>query len=145
MQVDDLVAFANVVVHMAVDGFVVIHAAGNQNFRLVFAKQAQIFGIQQLADAHGVAAALQLQFEQKIALIFPNGVFVQNQKVQCHRGPPFWGGAASALHIIKQFGCPVRQAVFFVQVEPVKKLGVIIGNAAGAPFVIQHGKILLFQ
>ena len=62
VQVDDLVAAPDVVVHMAVDRLVVVHTAGNQHLRLVLAEQPQMLGVQQLADLGGVAAALQLQF-----------------------------------------------------------------------------------
>ena len=88
MQVDDLVAAADVVVHVAVDGLVVIHAAGHQHFRLVAPEQPQVFGVQQLADLGGIAAAFQFQFQQKVALIFAHGVLIQNQKIQCQGAPP---------------------------------------------------------
>ena len=81
MQVDDLVAFADVVVDVAVDGLVIIHAAGDQHFRLIFAEKPQVLGVQQLADLGGIAAALQLQLEQQVALIFAHSVLVQNQEV----------------------------------------------------------------
>ena len=85
VQVDDLVALADVVVDMAVDGLVVIHAAGDQHFRLVLAEQPQVLGVQQLPDLHLVAPAFQLQLEQQVALIFPHGMFVQDQKIQCQK------------------------------------------------------------
>ena len=81
MQVDDLVAFADVVVDVAVDGLVIIHTAGDQHFRLIFAEKPQVLGVQQLADLGGIAAALQLQLEQQVALIFAHSVLVQNQEV----------------------------------------------------------------
>ena len=81
MQVDDFVAAANIVVHMAVDGLVVIHAAGDEHLGFVFAEQPQMLGVQQLADLGGIAAALQLQLEQQVALIFAHSVLVQNQEV----------------------------------------------------------------
>ena len=60
VEVDDLVAAADVIVHMAVDGFVIVHAAGHQHFRLVPAEQPQMLGVQQLADLHRVTPAFQL-------------------------------------------------------------------------------------
>ena len=88
MQVDDLVAAADVVVHVAVDSLVVVHAAGHQHFRFVAPEQPQVFGVQQLADLGGIAAAFQFQFQQKVALIFAHGVLIQNQKIQCQGAPP---------------------------------------------------------
>ena len=81
VQVDDFVAAANIVVHMAVDGLVVIHAAGDEHLGLVFAEQPQMLGVQQLADLRRVAAPLELELQQKVALILADGVLIQNQKV----------------------------------------------------------------
>ena len=76
VEVDDLVAAPDVVVHMAVDGLVVVHAAGHQHLRLVPAEQPQMLGVKQLADLGSIAAPLQLQLEQKVALILADGVFI---------------------------------------------------------------------
>ena len=76
VEVDDLVAAPDVVVHMAVDGLVVVHAAGHQHLRLVLAEEPQPLGVKQLADLSGIAAPLQLQLEQKVTLILADGVFV---------------------------------------------------------------------
>ena len=81
VQVDDFVTAANIVVHMAVDGLVVIHAAGDEHLGLVFAEQPQMLGVQQLADLRRVAAPLELELQQKVALILADGVLIQNQKV----------------------------------------------------------------
>ena len=81
VQVDDFVAAANIVVHMAVDGLVVIHAAGDEHLGFVFAEQPQMLGVQQLADLRRVAAPLELELQQKVALILADGVLIQNQKV----------------------------------------------------------------
>ena len=43
-----------------------------------FAEKPQMLGVQQLADLGGIAAALQLQLEQQVALIFAHSVLVQN-------------------------------------------------------------------
>ena len=76
VQVDDLVAAADVVVDMAVDGLVVIHAAGHQHLGLVLSEQAQVFGVQKLADLDGVTPPFQLHLEQQVTLIFADGMFV---------------------------------------------------------------------
>ena len=76
VEVDDLVAAPDVVVHMAVDGLVVVHAAGHQHLRLVLAEEPQPLGVKQLADLGSIAAPLQLQLEQKVALILADGVFI---------------------------------------------------------------------
>ena len=76
VEVDDFVAFADVVVDVAVDGLVVIHTARHQYLGLVLAEQPQLLGVKQLADFRRVAAALQLELEQQIALILADGVFI---------------------------------------------------------------------
>ena len=61
---------------MAVDGLVVVHAAGHQHLRLVLAEEAQPLGVKQLADLGSIAAPLQLQLEQKVTLILADGMFI---------------------------------------------------------------------
>ena len=61
---------------MAVDGLVVVHAAGDEHFGLVLPKQPQVLGVKQLADLNLVAAPLQLQFQQQIALVLADGVLI---------------------------------------------------------------------
>ena len=46
-----------------------------------FAEQRQMLGVQQLADLRRVAAPLELELQQKVALILADGVLIQNQKV----------------------------------------------------------------
>jgi len=41
-----------------------------------------------------------------------------------------------SLYIVKQFFRPKRQAVFFIKVETVKKLRVIVRDAAAAPLIV---------
>ena len=83
VQVDDFVTAADVVVHMGVDGLVVVHTAGHQHLGLGFAEHpAQMLGVQQLADLRRVAPALQLQLEQQVGFVFPHRMLVQNQKIR---------------------------------------------------------------
>ena len=85
VEIHDPVTAADVVVHMAVDGLVVIHAAAYQNLGLFPGEVFQPLWVQQLADLGGIAPLFQFQLEQKITLVFPHRVFVQDQKVETHR------------------------------------------------------------
>ena len=76
VEIHDPVAPADVVVHVAVDGLVVVHTAGHQHLGLLPGEIAQLLAVQQLADLGGVAPPLQLQLQQKVALVFPHGVLV---------------------------------------------------------------------
>ena len=49
-------------------------------------------------------------------------------------------GKPLCCYIPNQFFRPHRQTVFFIEMESVKKLLVIVGNNAAAPLVIQQGK-----
>ena len=61
VQVHDPVQSTHVVVNVAVDGLVVIHAAGHQHLGLFPGEVFQLFAVQQLADLGGVATPFQLQ------------------------------------------------------------------------------------
>ena len=76
VQVDDFIAAADVVVNVAVDGLVVVHAAAYKHFRLFPCEIAQLFAVEQLANLAGIAAPLQLQLEQQVAFILAHGVLV---------------------------------------------------------------------
>ena len=69
---------------MAVDGLVVVHAAGHQNLRLFQGEVFELFPVQQLAELHGIAAPGQLRLQKQDALVLPHHMLIQNQKIQCH-------------------------------------------------------------
>ena len=75
-------------IDVAVDALVVVHAAGDQHLGLFPCEIFQLFAVQQLADLHRAAAALQLCFQQHQAVVFADDVFVQDQVIQCHERPP---------------------------------------------------------
>ena len=92
VQVHDFVQPAHVVVNMAVDGLVVVHAAGHQHLGLFPSEVLQLFAVQQLADLGGIAPPLQLQLQKKVAFVFPHRVLIEDQKIKTHFFRSFlWG------------------------------------------------------
>ncbi len=76
VQVHHAAAPAHIIVYMAVDGLVVVHAAGHQHAWFLKGKVLQPFAVEQLADLRRIAAPPKLRLQKQQALVFPRDMLV---------------------------------------------------------------------